>query len=86
MILVHMLLIITGHHIVYTYDGSTLKGYVDGAEIYSFDVTVTIKNDKERITIGCFETNGTNHYFFNGAIDELKVFNRVLEKEELGIK
>lgn len=73
------------HHIVYTYDGTTLNGFVDGNEIYSYDISVRVKNDKERITIGCFEANGETHYYLNGAIDELKIFNRVLGKEELGV-
>lgn len=76
------------HHVVFTYDGEILICYLDGDEIYNCDVKAEPVNIVgTQIVFGCFgPSKNESHYFFQGAIDELKFFNRVLAKEELGFK
>lgn len=65
------------HHVVGTWDGSTLKVYVDGkmdgsvawANAAGFDAT----NNKVRVGAG--DNAGTANNFFNGSIDDLAFLN-----------
>jgi hypothetical protein len=76
------------HLLVGTYDGQTSKIYVDG----NLDVekkwgknTPMIHNDVD-IKIGCLavpEPNPYEHAFFDGLIDEVRLYNRVLSDEEV---
>ncbi|MGB2601658.1 MAG: LamG-like jellyroll fold domain-containing protein, partial [Candidatus Omnitrophota bacterium] len=68
-------------HIAMTYDGQTMKAYVNG-ELDSFrvDVSGELNNVSTYATIGC------GHYashFFDGDIDDVALFNRVLSEEEM---
>ena len=75
------------HHVVFTYDGSALNGYLDGEAIYTAEVSAVPENrDDTQLVFGSFAPSQTeSYYYFNGGIDELKVFSRVLTPEELGI-
>jgi len=70
------------HHIVMTYDGSYIRIYTDGSQ----DGRPTAKTGDMALTtselmIG-FGTPGVNHYF-DGLIDEVMIFSRVLSPEEI---
>ncbi|MBE7066261.1 MAG: hypothetical protein E7385_01780 [Ruminococcaceae bacterium] len=75
------------HHVVFTYDGNTLMGYLDGEKIYTANVIAVPQNvDDTQLVFGCMSPRPPEaFYYFNGGIDELKVFNRVLTDTELGI-
>ncbi|MBQ7379458.1 MAG: family 43 glycosylhydrolase [Clostridia bacterium] len=77
----------TWHHVIFTYDGATLVGYLDGEQIYSAKVTaVPYNNHRTQLVFGCWaQTSTLSHFHFTGGIDELKVFNRVLSAEEMGV-
>ena len=62
--------------------------YVDGEEAYGRDVVAVPQNIEDtQIVFGCYgPSQEQSFYFFNGMIDELKIFNRVLTEEELGFK
>jgi len=70
------------HHVVVTYDqsASTVKGYTDGSlsETHINKSAGTTNNIK---TIGAWNTGSTG--YFNGAIDEFAVFNRVLTSAQV---
>jgi|GEM_PF-7045488 len=72
------------HYVTVTYNGSDYIYYVDGnvdainQETESLSSYVT---DKDAI-IGYFEDGGSTRYF-NGSIDEVKVFNRSLSQSEI---
>jgi len=68
------------HHIVGTYDGSSVKLYVDGTEISGGTIsTEDIAYNSEDFYIGSYGTG----YYFNGLIDEVKIYNRALDSDEV---
>jgi len=73
----------TWHHVALTYDGSTMLLYIDGALDTSKTLTtggniVTNAND---LYFGC-RTPTT--YLFNGAIDEVRIWDEALSASQLG--
>ena len=73
---------ITWQHVVGTFEGGNIVVYVNGVSgtpvsasgIYSSDVTTYI---------GRFIYSSENHWFFNGTIDEVRIYNRALSAEEI---
>lgn len=70
----------TWYHFVYTYDGTTAKIYRNGvlAGQSSKNWNTINNNDLFRLGIGV-----GNEYAFNGAIDDLKIYNYVLSDSEV---
>ncbi|MBU4205102.1 LamG domain-containing protein, partial [Patescibacteria group bacterium] len=64
-----------------TFDGSVLKMYADGIEVSS--VSTTITSGTEEFTIGGRWGAGNNNYYFNGTIDEVRIYNRTLSPAEI---
>ena len=68
------------HHIVGTYDGSTVKLYMDGAEIPGgTGTTEGIAYNDEDFYMGSYGTG----YYFSGLIDEVKVYSYALDGGEI---
>ena len=66
-------------HLAGTYDGTTLKLYVDG-ELQGTQVLTQAKNTSKPMTIGS-QTNGNWH--FPGKIDEVRVWNAARSQTEI---
>ena len=71
------------HHVVGTYDGSTMKVYVDGEVAAEKDEKFDFKgtNDQD-LRIGCSKDR-PNYTFENGSIDEAAVWRRALSDDEI---
>ncbi len=69
------------HHIAGTFDGLLVKIYLDGCLKATQDigVTDTLATNNEMLTIGSM---GNQHYF-DGTIDEVRIYNRVLYEAEI---
>tara|TARA_Y100000361_G_scaffold152325_1_gene171528 strand:+ start:11276 stop:12703 length:1428 start_codon:yes stop_codon:yes gene_type:complete len=67
------------HFILVTYDGTTLKIYVDNAEDLSVVTTVSTFNPSA-LTIGA--TAGGVTGFFSGVLDDIRYYDRVLDTNE----
>lgn len=65
-------------HAAFTYNGSGQRIYINGVESNSDSVTGAIYNSTEAVTIG----NNTVE-FFNGTIDEVKIWNVSLSSDEI---
>ena len=67
-------------HLASTYDGSTLKLYVNGTLVLSTPVTGNIISSTGALRIG-----GNNIWgeFFSGLIDEVRIYNRPLAQAEI---
>jgi hypothetical protein len=63
----------TWTHLSQTWDGSTLRLYVDGAEVASEPAGGALVTSTGQLGIGGSSTGGQ---FFSGLIDEVRVFNR----------
>ena len=72
-----------GHwtHLAVTYDGSTYRLYVDGAEASRRSASGTILTTADPLWIG-----GNHPYgeYFHGVIDEVRVYGRALGRSEVG--
>jgi len=69
------------HHIIGTFDGSTIRVYVDGVEDGNYSISGTIDSATHPLLIG----KGAGGYgrYFNGTIDEVRIYNRALSEEEI---
>ena len=78
----------TWNHIVVTYDGNVMKGYVNSipsSQTESF--AGPINSTSEPVAIGYnpnYSGTGVGGHYFNGQIDEVALFNRALSELEVG--
>lgn len=63
------------HHVVATHDGSTLRLYVDGAQVASVAAVGNLNGGNADIYIGTRQTSGTH---FTGTIDEVAIYGTAL--------
>jgi hypothetical protein len=69
------------YHVVGTYDGSTMKMYVNGVLMGSTTISGTINNPSSPyVWIG---KNIVSNVFFNGMIDSTKIYSRALSSSEV---
>ena len=65
----------TKRHVVSTYDGATLRLYVDGTQVTSGASSVSLLDNANPLGIGSYSTGGTR---FDGRLDEAAVYNTAL--------
>ena len=68
-------------HLALTYDGATLRLYVNGSQVSSRATTGTIRRTTDPLWIGGNRPYGE---YFQGLIDEVRVFDRVLSPPTCG--
>jgi|GEM_PF-1913107 len=71
----------TWYHCAVTYNGSIMKIYKNGAEVVSSTVSAPPANGKNLY----FGQRGDNAYYFDGAVDDIQIYNRPLSAEEVSI-
>lgn len=69
-------------HLAMTYDGSVLRLYKNGVFADSIPANGTISNTLEDFRIGNLIYLGTN-YYLSGRVDEVSLWSRALQPEEL---
>jgi hypothetical protein len=67
------------HHMIGTYDGSTLRMYVDNVLVGSNSSTRTITNTVKPVQIGHLD----NYYAFGGKMSVAKIYNKALSAAEI---
>jgi hypothetical protein len=67
-------------HLAVTYDGANLRLYVNGAQVSSKAVTGTISTTAQPLRLG---GNGVWGEYFQGTLDEVRVYNRALTTLEV---
>ncbi len=70
----------TWSHLAATWDGTTLRVYVNGAQVASKAISQAIVASTSPLRIG---GNATWGEFFAGKIDEVRVYNRALSQSEI---
>jgi hypothetical protein len=70
----------TWSHLAATWDGATLRVYVNGAQVASKAISQTIATTTSPLHIG---GNSTWGEYFAGKIDEVRVYNRALSPVEI---
>ena len=68
------------HHVAYTYDGSTDKLYVDGVVA----PTLSVSHDAGAPTAVFMGAASAGTSFFNGSLDDIRVYTRALTAREVG--
>ena len=72
----------TWYHVAMVYDGSHLKGYVNGVLDVSRDLSGTVDTSDNHLKIGVYAPDdGVG--FFPGRLDEISVYNRALTPLEI---
>jgi len=65
------------YFLTYTYDGTTSRLYVNGSLVDTQPAAITFSANTESFYIGK-TPNPTYPYYFNGVIDEVRIYNRAL--------
>jgi hypothetical protein len=71
----------TWYHLVATYDGSDMRLYVDGKEVNSTSTSGDVSTSANHLGIG--RAIGAADSFFDGQIDEVKVFGYALTQHQV---
>jgi hypothetical protein len=69
----------TWHHIVGTYDGTTMRGYIDG-ELVSQQKIEVLTCPSSMVQIGCDAPSGR---YFTGSLDDIAIWDRALSEAEV---
>jgi Concanavalin A-like lectin/glucanases superfamily len=69
------------HHVAGTYDGNDVKLYIDGVLQATASQVGTINNQTDHVNIG--SNSEVAGRFYDGAIDEMRIYNRVLDPSEI---
>jgi hypothetical protein len=70
----------TWYHIAFTYDASTMRLYVNGAEEGAVNISGTFEPGQDTLRIGY---GVTSTRFWDGAIDDVRLYNRALSPAEI---
>ncbi|MCA9388201.1 LamG domain-containing protein, partial [Candidatus Berkelbacteria bacterium] len=71
------------HHVVGTYDGTTVRVYVDGVEGTPDSYTGSITPNNTSLFIGSGADASGAGYYWDGKIDEVAVFDRAIDSSEV---
>ena len=69
------------NHLAATWDGSTLKQYLNGVLVDSVPFSGTLANTSERLTIGI--NSGVWSTAFTGRLDDINIYNHALSSAEV---
>jgi hypothetical protein len=70
----------TWTHLAFTFEGTTVKGYLDGVLKISSPITATIQSRATDLLIG---VDGALSQGFNGRLDDVRLYNRALSQVEI---
>jgi hypothetical protein len=70
----------TWTHLAFTFDGTTVKGYLDGVQKLSSPIAATIQTRATDLLIG---VDGALSQGFNGRLDDVRLYNRALSQLEI---
>ncbi|MGD9996483.1 MAG: LamG domain-containing protein [Ilumatobacteraceae bacterium] len=75
----------TWTHVASTYNGSTLTVWINGKKAGSRSVTGTTCNNNNPLAVGAknYPAKGLLEAFFDGQIDEVRIYNRALSASEI---
>jgi hypothetical protein len=71
------------HHLAATYDGEILQFYVNGSVVGSRTIGRARQPGSDNLVIGRRPDNAGGGYHFRGALDEIRLYDRVLAPSEI---
>lgn len=66
-----------------TYDGATIRTYINGVQVATLAWTNPLTYSTFPVLIGVEDQSGSLASYFNGMIDEVRIYNRVLTQAEI---
>jgi putative IMPACT (imprinted ancient) family translation regulator len=72
----------TWTHVTATYDGTSLKYYINGIAVKTLSIASDLKKTDAIWQIGA---HGSSNDYFEGLIDEVRIYDRVLTLTEIGL-
>lgn len=73
----------TWNHLAMTYDGSYVQFYMNGQFDSKYPLSGAIQTTTNRLTIGCNSYPVITYAFFNGIIDDVRIYSRALNQKEI---
>ena len=73
----------TWMHVAATYDGTTIRLYINGIEEGSMAASIPILTNNLPLSIGAQSDGTAASRFFQGTLDQVRVYNRALSAEEI---
>jgi hypothetical protein len=72
------------HQLIYTYVRAcgSCASYLDGVLVDTRSESYSTNDPSRNLTIGCQEVIGGYNYFFNGSLDDIRIYNRALSSSE----
>jgi len=70
-------------YLAITYNGSYVSLYINGTFNSGYAQSGPIQTTSNRLTIGCNSYPVTTYAYFNGTIDEVRIYNRTLSQQEI---
>jgi len=71
------------HHVAATWNGSVIKLYSDGSKVAEVGYSGTYCDSEKNTLIGAINYLAPARYYFNGLIDEVRIWNVVLSEDQL---
>jgi Concanavalin A-like lectin/glucanases superfamily len=71
-------------NVVFTYNGTVSKVYLNGALLATYTKSVTFTANTQDLYIGKTESS-IFPYYFNGIIDEIRIYNKAIPDNRVGI-
>lgn len=71
----------TWTHVASTFDGSTLRLYINGVQVATLNTTASMTTSTNALRIGGSTVLGSE--YFAGLIDEVRIYNRALSQSEI---
>lgn len=71
------------YHIVGTFNGSKRVLYVDGSYNSEISTAVNVTGNTDKVIIGSYGASTPQGQYFNGSIDQVRIFNRALRPYEV---
>jgi len=73
----------TWKHIAATYDGTTIRIYFNGVLENSLPASITIGTNTAPMSVGAFYTGSSASRWYQGTMDDVRVYNRTLSDNEI---
>ena len=74
----------TWFHLVVTYDGTTVKYYINGEYKQSYTATISSTYWGNTLSFGASQANGSNYAnYLNGRLNDVRVYNHALSQMEV---
>lgn len=69
---------------VYTYDGDSTRMYINGILKWKYKSSVnSLLTNSQNLRIGRSFNNSPDQYYFNGVLDDIRIYNRALAPSEV---